>query len=237
MKEKGQIETPPNYSVANALNSAYIVISETVDRAGKPALEVCKKSSIARALLKTVVLGLNPEKNQIYYIVYGDKLTAQVGAFGTAAIVKRIEGVAAEPTACAVYDGDNLTYDLDGGFKVNLKHSQKFGNIDTSKVLGAYATINYRGKEVSEVMTLAQCRKAWEMGNAKGNSPAHNGFPDEMCKKTVIIRLCKMIINSSDDGYLYAEYMNDNMDSVQAMDVVDHEALEAKEEAKTLEIE
>ena len=43
------------------------------------------------------------------------------------------------------------------------------------------------------------------MGQTKGQSQAHKGFTDEMCKRTVINRACKQIINSSDDAYLFDE--------------------------------
>jgi recombination protein RecT len=52
-------------------------------------------------------------------------------------------------------------------------------------------------------MTIDQIHKAWNQGATKGGSPAHRNFPAEMCKKTVIGRACKMIINSSDDAWLY----------------------------------
>ena len=52
-------------------------------------------------------------------------------------------------------------------------------------------------------MTLAQIKAAWQQGATKGQSPAHKNFPAEMCKKTVIGRACKMVINSSDDAWLY----------------------------------
>ena len=52
-------------------------------------------------------------------------------------------------------------------------------------------------------MTIAQIKKAWQQGATKGNSPAHQNFTDEMCKRTVIGRACKMAINSSDDAWLF----------------------------------
>jgi recombination protein RecT len=40
------------------------------------------------------------------------------------------------------------------------------------------------------------------MGKAKGQSPAHKNFPDQMAKKTVLSRAVKLIIDTSDDSAL-----------------------------------
>ena len=37
------LSLPQNYSHSNALKSAFFKLQETVDRSGKPALEVCTK--------------------------------------------------------------------------------------------------------------------------------------------------------------------------------------------------
>ena len=210
MQAEGRLQVPPNYSVSNALNAAFLAISDTKDRNGKPAMEVCTKASIAKALLRTVVLGLTPTKDQIYYVVHANVLTSMVSYMGKAAVAKRLKGVSGEPRAQAIFKGDSVTYDIAGAYKVNLVHTSEFGNIDTNNVIGAYATINYNGQDISEVMTLEQCQKAWQMGAAKGVSPAHKGFPDEMCKKSVISRLCKMIVNTSDDSDILTDMFNDD---------------------------
>lgn len=54
-------------------------------------------------------------------------------------------------------------------------------------------------------MTINQIKKAWAMGATGGNSQAHRDFPDQMAKKTVISRALKVIINSSNDAYLFSE--------------------------------
>ena len=42
-------------------------------------------------------------------------------------------------------------------------------------------------------------------GATKGGSPAHKNFGDEMAKKTVIGRACKILIGMSDDSALFDE--------------------------------
>ena len=44
-------------------------------------------------------------------------------------------------------------------------------------------------------------RKAWGQGAARGNSGAHLNFTDQMAKKTVIARACKIELDSTEDGH------------------------------------
>ena len=76
-QNKGELYFPSNYVPENALKSAWLTIQETEDKNRKPALEVCTKESIANALLSMVIQGLNPDKKQCYFIVYGNKLQLQ----------------------------------------------------------------------------------------------------------------------------------------------------------------
>ena len=62
-EEAGELKLPTNYSAANALKSAWLILQETKDRNDKPALVVCTKESVANALLDMVVQGLSPMKS------------------------------------------------------------------------------------------------------------------------------------------------------------------------------
>lgn len=204
-KSAGQIKLPDNYSPENALKSAWLILQEVQDRNGKPVLEACSVASVANALLDMVVQGLNPVKKQCYFIAYGAKLQMQRSYMGTEMIAKRVAGVK-EIKANAIYEGDFFEYEVNpaNGRKKVTKHEQKMENLDHEKVKGAYAIIIYvDGSMDTEIMNIKQVRTAWNQGAAKGGSPAHKNFTDEMAKKTVINRACKNIINSSDDADLY----------------------------------
>lgn len=204
-KSAGQIKLPDNYSPENALKSAWLILQEVQDRNQKPVLEVCSVASVANALLDMVVQGLNPVKKQCYFIAYGAKLQMQRSYMGTEMIAKRVAGVK-EIKANAIYEGDLFEYEVNPatGRKKVTKHEQKMENLDHEKVKGAYAIIIYvDGSTDTEIMNIKQVRTAWNQGAAKGGSPAHKNFTDEMAKKTVINRACKNIINSSDDADLY----------------------------------
>jgi recombination protein RecT len=126
---------------------------------------------------------------------------------GTMAVAKRVANIK-ETVAIAIYEGDVFEYSFDfqTGRKNITKHEQKFENIKPQKVKVAYAIAIYNdGTTDAEVMNMDQIRVSWEMGKAKGNSPAHLKFPDEMAKKTVVSRLLKTKIGSSDDSDLFDE--------------------------------
>lgn len=107
LEETGGLMFPANYSAANQIKAAWFVLQETKDRNGKPALEVCNKSSIANAVLDMVIQGLSVSKKQGYFIVYGDKLEFQRSYFGTVALA-RLCGMKGLPVANIIYEGDPL---------------------------------------------------------------------------------------------------------------------------------
>ena len=206
-KEQGELTLPKDYSPENALKSAYLILSETVDKDKNPVLESCSQGSIANALLSMVTWGLSPIKNQVYFIPYGGKLQISKSYLGNIAIAKRVAGVK-EVRANCIYDGDDFDYEIDvntGRLRI-LKHKPSFENIDNTKIKGAYAVVIYNDNSTSvEVMNMKQIRTSWEQGQSKGNSPAHSKFGDEMAKKTVINRALKTVIGSSSDAGLYED--------------------------------
>lgn len=200
--EKNGLKMPPNYSPDNALRSAWLILQETQTMGKKPVLEACTKASIANALLKMVLMGLNPVKRQCSFIAYGDKLECQREYQGSIALAKRF-GLKSV-TANVIFEKDDFSYEVgpDGRKKVT-KHVQTLDSMG-GKIKGAYAVTTMNDGTVDmEVMTWEDIQKAWCQGATKGNSPAHRNFPDEMCKKTVINRALKSIINSSDDVSLF----------------------------------
>jgi recombination protein RecT len=202
-QEKGELHFPSNYSPENAMKAAWLVLQETTDRNGKPALQVCTKDSIANALLKMVVYGLTPLKDQGYFIVYGNKLVWQNSYFGNIALWKRSTGSDREPVAVVVYEGDEFEYEIAEGEIRILRHKQSISNVKPDKIIAAYAILTYPdGEKKTTLMTMDEIRAAWNQGQTKGKSPAHTNFPAEMAKKTVINRACKIAIKSSDDSSL-----------------------------------
>jgi len=217
-QEKGDVHLPANYSPENAMKSAWLTLQNT--KSGKqdgyrPALEVCTKDSIANALLDMVVQGLNPAKKQGYFIVYGNQLVFQRSYFGSMAVTKQVTG-AKSIDASPIYEGDDVDYEMVNGRVTNLKHKQKFGNINKENIMGAYATITFEdGNVYHELMTMEEIRQAWSQSQMWGKDQkvekkgsTHDEFKQEMVKKTVINRACKKFMNSSNDSSLVMNHFN-----------------------------
>ncbi len=200
----GQIYFPNNYSPENALKSAWLKLQEVKDKNGKLALEVCTQPSIANALLNMVIQGLNPMKNQCYFIPYGNQLTLMRSYFGSIAVAKQF-GEIVDITAEVIYEGDKVETEIKKGKTIILSHTRSFENINKAKVVGAYATILYTNNtEESLVMTIDQIKTSWKKSklNPDSKESTHSQFTEDMCKRTVINKICKYYINTKDDSNL-----------------------------------
>ena len=231
-KQKRGLKFPPNYSVENALNSAYLMLKEAVDKNNKPLLAVCTKESVVNSLMSMATQGLNPIKKQCYFIAMGRKCTLMPSYFGTLAVTKRIANIIGEPVANIIYKGDvfEYEYNIETGEKKIKKHEQKLENISNNNIVGAYAIVRTKEQIIIEIMNIDQIKASWGMGAAKGNSKAHNKFAEEMSKKTVLNRACKQLINSSDDSSLMSDEAIMEYNKTDDNDYIDVTAVEVKEE-------
>jgi recombination protein RecT len=207
---RGELHLPPNYSVENAMKSAWLILQNTFDKDKKPVLQVCTKDSIANALLDMAVQGLNPAKKQGYFIAYGRQLVFQRSYFGTMAVTKRVAG-AKDIFAEIVYKGDEFEYQIRNGNKAITKHAQKIENVDPDNIVAAYCTIIFDDdRQFTDIMTWNEIQKAWSKSkmNPDKEGSTHKEFAQEMARKTVINRACKRYLNSSDDGSLLMQHIN-----------------------------
>ena len=203
-QSNGQIYFPNNYSPENALKSAWLKLQEVKDKNGKLALEVCTQPSIANALLNMVIQGLNPMKNQCYFIPFGNQLTLMRSYFGSIAVAKQF-GEIREITAEVIYEGDKVETQINKGKTTILSHTRSFENINKAKIIGAYATILYiNDAEESIIMTIDQIKTSWKKSklNPESKDSTHSQFTEDMCKRTVINKICKYYINTKDDSNL-----------------------------------
>ena len=216
--QKGELNLPADYSPGNALKSAFLILQETVDKDKKPVLEVCTKTSIHNALYNMVVQGLNPEKKQGYFLPYGNKLAWQRSYFGNMALAKRVDPSIGDIVPEVVYKGDKLRYKIVKGRKQISDHEQDFDTESTQQdreIVAAYCLILDKSDEVikTEFMTISEIHQSWKQsrqnpfdnnGKLRENT-VHAKFTADMCKRTVINRACKPIINSSNDSAILRE--------------------------------
>ena len=223
LKEKMEygLSFPEGYNPTNALMGAYLILKETTDKNGKCVLESCTQNSIVNSLMDMVTLGLNANKKQGYFIAYGGKCQFQKSYFGNITIAKR--GGMKSISADVIYEGDKFKYHKEDAVTYIDCHEQDFMNIDNEKIIGAYAVATMDdGRKIAEVMNISQLKKAWNqrMGGLKEDATStHTKFRDQMAKKTVINRLCKVIANTSTDiGYMVDTY--ERLEEMEAVDTV-----------------
>lgn len=243
-KQKYGLSFPDNYNFTNALNSAYLILQDVTVKKKKGndwieerALDICSKQSIASSLMDMAVQALNPMKKQCYFVPFAGKLTLMRSYQGTMAVAKRVG--AKDIRAEVIYEGDVFKYHIENGYKVIDEHTQDFMNIDSDKIIGAYAVVEHpKINPYVEIMNIAQLKKAWSKSrNYKEGQGVHGEFADQMAKKTVINRACKNFINSSDDAYLLESFEStkDNDDHVDV--VAENVAYDIQKNANAIDFE
>lgn len=214
MREDGDLDFPPNFSPENALKSAWLQLQNH----DQNVLNDCSRSSVMNALLETVIQGLNPAKDQVYYVPFGNQLTTLRSAPGDIYLAKQMAGVD-RVYANLIYEGDEINIKTVDGRTVVTDHDQKWANMSQDNIAGAYAVVKFKDDRPDkyELMRLEEIEQAWAMRKGKDKTKAHKNFPGEMCKKTVIHRALKYIINSSSDEHLF-EQAEDRAEVAQAQE-------------------
>lgn len=223
MKGEGLL-IAPNYSVSNALSSAYYALKNS---SSGNLLQQCTQDSVYNALLEMVTQGLSPAKKQCYFIKYGSDVQLRMSYFGTIKVTKDLQDVK-DVIANVVYEGDTLEVAVENGRKKLVKHETDWRNAD-NPIIAAYCIITRTdGEEFLEVMTKKQIEKSWSKAKTRN---VQIDFPDQMAMRTVINRAAKMFINTSNDSDLFAGAINNTIaeeyeDSRQTKDVTPEQPAE-----------
>ena len=212
LKNNNSLVLPPNYAVGNAIQAAYLKLLTVEDKNHNNALAVCDQRSILNAIRSMVIQGLTVEKNQGYFIVYGNQLNFQRSYFGTMAVAKRFASVR-DVRAMVVLAGDKVTKEIVNGETRVLSHTSEWPDdkpITKQDIVAAYAVVYMRGStDVRyEYMVRSEIIASWN--KSKSNQGVHTEFPDQMAKRTVINRALKYIINSSDDSSVVVQAFNES---------------------------
>ena len=200
MKGEGLL-IAPNYSVSNALSSAYYALKNS--NSGN-LLQQCTQDSIYNALLDMVTQGLSPAKTQCYFIPYGNTVKLTRSYFGTMKVVKQLPEVK-DIYAQIIFKGDEFEAEnVDGRWKF-VSHKSSWKNQD-NPIEGAYCVIEKTdGEKILTIMTKKEIDKSWAQAKTKN---VQNNFPQEMAKRTVINRAAKQFFNTSDDNDLFIDAVN-----------------------------
>ena len=199
MEQAGALVLPKGYHAGNALKSAWLYLQTIEDRNHNKATDACTKGSIANVLLEMVIRGEYPMKH-CYFIPYGNQLTFMEKYTGKLMRAIRDTEIA-EVNANVVREGEDFVYTVDRhGLLQLVSHKPTFQTMG-KPIVGAYAVVvNKDGSTRLEVMTMDMIQKAWNQGgdgNHERQTGAHRNFTDQMCKKTVTSRACKVALEST----------------------------------------
>lgn len=213
LASKGKVSFPKDYNVENALQSAWLVLQETLDKDKRPVLQSCTRASIANALFDMALMGLNPAKKQCYPIAYGKKLSMTPSYFGVQTALRRI-GYFVD--AMIIYKGDKIEIATKDGKDYVKTHESPFENRN-NEIIGAYGVVKDLENDKivwTEIMTMEKIKKSWSKSKTYGRSDTpHTLFPDQMAKRTVIVRAAKNYVNTRDDKDLLIQSFNRSVDS------------------------
>lgn len=214
MQTNQGLQLPENYSVSNALNAAYLMLTD--DSKGPSFVKKMNdnqisKRSVLQALTNMVIQGLSPSKTQGYFIQYGRSLTFSRSYFGSVAIVARQPNVAVDPFANVVREGDEFEIGAKDDRIVVTKYKPNVASLD-NPIVAAYAVIEFKdGHKEYTIMSKKQIDTAWSHRKNKGQ--VQQEFPEEMAKRTVLNRAAKYVINTSSDSDLLVKAINDTTNS------------------------
>lgn len=193
--EKSGMQFAPDFNPINALRASMLILQDMKDKNGKLVLESCSSGSIARALFNMLSKSLDASKGQMYFIPYGDNLTAQESYFGSVTRAKRaVPGYV--PIVKIIREGDVFVMenDVETGETKVVKHDTLFENLD-KPIIGAYTWAYYpNGQKDLVVMTMASIQKSWAKSSNGG--AVSKQFPEEMVKRTLLRKACKMMVNT-----------------------------------------
>ena len=217
-----------NYSVSNALSSAYYALKNS---SSGNLLQTCTQDSIYNALLDMVTQGLSPAKTQCYFIPYGNIVKLTRSYFGTMKVVKQLPEVK-DIYAQIIFEGDEFEAEnVDGRWKF-VSHKSSWKNQD-NPIEGAYCVIEKTdGEKILTIMTKKEIDKSWAQAKTKN---VQNNFPQEMAKRTVINRAAKQFFNTSDDNDLFIDAVNRTTANEYDNERQVKEAEPVREEVETLD--
>lgn len=214
----------------------------TVLQDGQADFTKCQPNSVVRTLLKGAFLGLDFFSGECYAIPYGDKCQFQTDYKGEIKLAKKYSSNPIKDIyAKVVRDGDEFEEVIENGHQ-NINFKPKTFN--DGEIIGAFAVCLYKdGSMIYDTMSKAEIEHTRQSFSKMPNSKAWKDSYGEMCKKTVLRRLCKLIdmnfdnteqIEAFKDGSDFEIKPNEPKEVTQAVDVmadvVDSTAEEVKNE-------
>jgi recombination protein RecT len=162
-----------------------------------PDLAKCSAESLYRCMQDAAEVGLEPggALGLAYLIPYAGACEYQIGYRGYIELARR-SGIVNHVHPVAVFEGDVFEYEM--GLQPILRHKPGQGKHAADKLTYVYAIAHFgQGMPPQfDVMTRMECEAIRARSKTRpGTGPWHTDFA-EMCKKTVLRRICKILPRS-----------------------------------------
>lgn len=164
----------------------------TVLQDGQADFSKCQSATVVRTLLKGAFLGLDFFAGECYAIPYGDKCQFQTDYKGEIKLAKKYSSNPIKDIyAKVVREGDCFEEHIENGNQtINFKPLA----FNDGEIIGAFAVCLYKdGSMIYDTMSKADIEQTRKAFSKASNSKAWTQSYGEMCKKTVLRRLCKLI--------------------------------------------
>lgn len=171
----------------------------TVLQEGSSDFSNCDTSSVVRTLLKGAFLGLDFFSGECYAIPYKGECKFQTDYKGEIKLAKKYSSNPIKDIyAKVVREGDEFEEVIENGQqKINFKPK----TFNDGEILGAFAICLYKdGSMIYDTMSKAEIEHTRKAFSKMASSKAWTDSYGEMCKKTVLRRLCKLIDLNFDNG-------------------------------------
>lgn len=177
---------PKDFNKTRFMQNCMTVLQDTKD------IEKCNPISTARTMLKGAFLGLDFFNKECYAIPYGNSLQFQTDYKGEIKLAKKYSiNPIKDIYAKLVREGDDFEESITSGKQtINFKPKP----FNDGEILGAFAIVLFQdGSMLYETMSKKDIEAVREGFSKAKNSAAWTKTYGEMCKKTVLRRLCKLI--------------------------------------------
>lgn len=160
-----------------------------------PKLLECSIESLLAAVMQSAQLGLEPNLlGQCYFVPYWNKrkncneVQFQIGYQGLIALARR-SGMLVSIAASPIYENDKFKWVR--GFDERLEHEPAMTHSGKAVAYYAYAILKDGGRQ-ADLMTAEKVEDIRQRSKAKDSGPWVTDY-EEMAKKTVLRRLCKLL--------------------------------------------
>lgn len=164
----------------------------TVMQDGQADFSKVEAKTVVRTLLKGAFLGLDFFNGECYAIPYGNQCNFQTDYKGEIKLCKRYsKNPIKDIYAKVVKEGDYFEEVIENGRQtVNFKPK----SFNDGEIIGAFAIVLYQdGSMMYDTMSKAEIEHTRQVFSKAKDSKAWKESYGEMCKKTVLRRLCKLI--------------------------------------------